>query len=289
MAKVSYSQYTMWANCPQQYKLAYIDKLGESTSNINTIFGSAMHEVLQHYLTVFFGVSKKQANQLDLKAMLLDSLRAHFVKEQAQMPEGVFVATKEEMEEFYEDGIEILNWFEKHSGKLFSKKGWELVGVEKALNLKVKENINFLGFIDVLLKHKPTGEYLIIDFKTSRSGWTKDMKKDKTKLNQLLLYKHFLSIQYKIDIEKIKVEYHIIKRKINKDFEFPIPHISSFIPAHGTNTTNKGVKDFMLFVESVFNEDGSFKDMEYPTNPGEKNKNCKWCEFRERKLCALFQ
>ena len=289
MAKVSYSQYTMWANCPQQYKLAYIDKLSESTSNINTIFGSAMHEVLQHYLTVFFGVSKKQANELDLKAMLLDSLRAHFVKEQAQMPEGVFVATKDEMEEFYKDGIEILNWFEKHSGKLFSKKGWELVGVEKALNLKVKENINFMGFIDVLLKHKPTGEYLIIDFKTSRSGWTKDMKKDKTKLNQLLLYKHFLSIQYKIDIEKIKVEYHIIKRKINKDFEFPIPHISSFIPAHGTNTTNKGVKDFMLFVESVFNEDGSYKNVEYPTNPGEKQKNCKWCEFRERKLCILFK
>jgi len=104
-----------------------------------------------------------------------------------------------------------------------------------------------------------------------------------------LLYKHFLSIQYKIDIEKIKVEYHIIKRKINKDFEFPIPHISSFIPAHGTNTTNKGVKDFMLFVESVFNEDGTYKNTEYPTNPGENNKNCRWCEFKDRKLCALFK
>ena len=61
------------------------------------------------------------------------------------------------------------------------------------------------GFIDVLLKHKESKEYYIIDFKTSRGGWTKDMKKDKTKINQLLLYKYFLSIQYKIDIEKIKV------------------------------------------------------------------------------------
>ena len=290
MAKVSYSQYTIWANCPQQYKLNYIDKLGTSTSNINTIFGTSMHEVLQHYLTVFYGVSKKQANMLDLKGMLLESLRTNFKKEQEKAPEGMIVCTKEELEEFYGDGIEILNWFEKHSDRLFSKKGWELVGVEKVLNIKVKDNIHFNGFIDVLLKHKDTKEYYIIDFKTSGRGWTKDMKKDKTKLNQLLLYKHFLSEQYKIDIEKIKVEYHIIKRKVNKDFEYPIPHISVFVPAHGTNTTKRGHKDFMEFIDTVFNEDGSFNlTADYSPNPGEKNKNCKFCEFKDRKLCSYFQ
>lgn len=290
MAKVSYSQYTMWANCPQQYKLAYIDDLSESTSNINTIFGTAMHEVLQHYLTVFYGVSKKQANELDLKKMLLDSLRENFKKEQEKAPEGIQVASKEELEEFYADGIEILNWFEKKSDTIFSKKGWELVGVERALNIKVKDNVNYMGFIDVLLKHKPSGDYLIIDFKTSRSGWTKDMKKDKTKLNQLLLYKHFLSEQYKIDINKIKVEYHIIKRKINKDFEYPIPHISVFAPANGAITVKKGVKEFMEFVHSVFREDGSYNlEADYSPNPGEKNKNCRWCEFKDKKICPLFQ
>jgi hypothetical protein len=290
MAKVSYSQYTMWANCPQQYKLAYIDKLSESKSNINMVFGTAMHEVLQHYLTVFYGVSKKQANQLDLKGMLLEALKSNFKKEQEKFSDGEVVCTKEELEEFYGDGIEILNWFEKHSDRLFSKKGWELVGVEKVLNLKVAENVNYMGFIDVLLKHKESGEYYIIDFKTSGRGWTKDMKKDKTKINQLLLYKYFLSIQYGIDIEKIKVEYHIIKRKVNKDFEYPIPHISAFIPAHGTNTTLKGYKEFMQFVNSVFNEDGSYNlDGDYTPNPGEKNKNCRWCEFKDRKLCSLFQ
>ena len=29
--RVSYSQYSMWSSCPQQYKLNYIDKLGESS------------------------------------------------------------------------------------------------------------------------------------------------------------------------------------------------------------------------------------------------------------------
>jgi hypothetical protein len=290
MAKVSYSQYTMWANCPQQYKLAYIDGLKEFNSNINTIFGTAMHEVLQHYLTVFYGVSKKQANEIDLKKMLLDSLRENFKKEQENAPEGVIVATKEELEEFYGDGLEILEWFRKKSDTIFSKKGWELVGIERALNLKVAENVNYLGFIDVLLKHKPSGDYLIIDFKTSGRGWTKDMKKDKTKLNQLLLYKHFLAEQYKIDINKIKVEYHIIKRKVNKDFEYPIPHISVFVPAHGAVTVKKGVAEFMSFVNSVFKEDGSYNlEGDFTPNPGEKNKNCKWCEFKDKKICPLFK
>ena len=183
-----------------------------------------------------------------------------------------------------------MNWFRKHGDRLFSKKGWELVGVEKPLNLKVKENVSYMGFIDVLLKHKESKEYYIIDFKTSRGGWTKDMKKDKTKINQLLLYKYFLSIQYGIDIEKIKVEYHIIKRKINKDYEFPIPHMSAFVPAHGTNTTLKGYKDFMQFVDSVFLEDGSYNlEGNFEPVPGEKNKNCRWCEFKDRKLCSLFK
>jgi hypothetical protein len=147
-----------------------------------------------------------------------------------------------------------------------------------------------MGFIDVLLKHKESKEYYIIDFKTSRGGWTKDMKKDKTKINQLLLYKYFLSIQYGIDIEKIKVEYHIIKRKINKDYEFPIPHMSAFVPAHGTNTTLKGYKDFMQFVDSVFLEDGNYNlEANFEPVPGEKNKNCRWCEFKDRKLCSLFK
>jgi hypothetical protein len=67
------------------YKHQYIDKLGESSANVHTIFGTAMHEVIQHYLTVFYGVSKKQANELNLDKMLLSKLREEFVKEKEKM------------------------------------------------------------------------------------------------------------------------------------------------------------------------------------------------------------
>ena len=68
MGRVSYSQYSMWSACPQQYKLAYIDKLGESSSNIHSIFGPAMHETLQNYLEKCLRISKSQADKMkDLK------------------------------------------------------------------------------------------------------------------------------------------------------------------------------------------------------------------------------
>ena len=42
--------------------------------------------------------------------------------------------------------------------------------------LKVKEGVNFVGFIDVLLKDKTTQDYIIIDLKTSTRGWNKYQK-----------------------------------------------------------------------------------------------------------------
>ena len=78
MGRVSFSQYNMWSSCPQQYKLNYIDKLGESSGNIHTIFGTAMHETIQHFLDVMYNVTKKQAMEIDLDLLLKDKLVEEF-------------------------------------------------------------------------------------------------------------------------------------------------------------------------------------------------------------------
>ena len=155
MAKVSYSQYGMYSTCQQQYKLKYVDKLGESSANIHTIFGSAMHETIQHFLDVMYNVTKKQALTLNLEGMLYDSLVEHFTNEKEKM-EGRFPCTKEELDEFFEDGKLILDYFTKKLDKLYSKSGFELVAIEQMLNAEVKPGVNFVGFIDVLLKDKTT-------------------------------------------------------------------------------------------------------------------------------------
>ncbi len=284
MAKVSFSQYSMWSSCPQQYKLNYIDKLGESSGNVHTIFGTGMHETIQHYLSVMYGVSKKQADEIDLDRLLLEKMKDAFTKEKNALSEGT-PCTQIELEEFFGDGRRILAWLKKNMQKFYSKSGYELVGIEIPLNAKIKEGVNFIGFIDIVLRDLAENSIIIIDLKTSTMGWNQYQKADKMKNSQILLYKKYYSELFNIPLQKIKVEYQILRRKLPEDSAFPVPHVSKHIPAHGSPSVKKVYDEFMEFINTVFDDGGGFKDIEFPKVPGAAKKNCKFCEFGNRGIC----
>ena len=284
MAKVSFSQYSMWSSCPQQYKLNYIDKLGESSGNVHTIFGTGMHETIQHYLSVMYGVSKKQADEINLDKLLLEKMKEAFTKEKNALSEGT-PCTQEQLEEFFGDGRRILAWLQKNMQKFYSKSGYELVGIEIPLNAKIKEGVNFIGFIDIVLRDMAENSIIIIDLKTSTMGWNQYQKADKFKNAQILLYKKYYSELFNIPLQKIRVEYQIMRRKLPEESAFPIPYMSKHIPPNGAPTVTKVYEEFVAFVNAVFNDDGTFKDVPFPKVPGTAKKNCKWCEFMNRGLC----
>jgi len=284
MAKVSFSQYQLYSTCPRAYKLRYIDKLGESSANIYTIFGTSIHETIQHFLSVMYGVSKKQAMEIDTDKLLLDWMRKEYIKENEKLTEGS-VCTQLELEEFYGDGRRILEWFKAKIDKFYTKTGFELVGIELPLNAKVKEGVHFIGFIDIVMRDLSDNSITIIDLKTSTMGWNKYAKSDKYKNAQIVLYKKYYSELFNIPLEKIKVEYQIMRRKLYEDAPFPIPRISRHVPANGKPTVNRVYNEFMEFVNEVFDDEGKFKDLPYPKNPGERKKNCKFCEFLQRGIC----
>jgi hypothetical protein len=284
MAKVSFSQYSMWSSCPHQYKLNYIDKLGESSSNVHTIFGSAMHETIQHYLSVMYGVSKKQADEINLDKLLLERMRENYKGEVEKMSEGT-PCTQEQLEEFYGDGRRILQWLNKHMHKFYSKSGYELVGIEIPLNATIKTGVHFIGFIDIVLRDLAENSIIIIDLKTSTMGWNQYQKADKMKNSQILLYKKYYSELFNIPLQKIKVEYQILRRKLPEDSAFPVPHVSKHVPAHGSPSVTKVYDEFMEFINTVFDDGGGFKDIEFPKVPGAAKKNCKFCEFGNRGIC----
>ena len=284
MAKVSFSQYSMWSSCPHQYKLNYIDKLGESSSNIHTIFGTAMHETIQHYLSVMYGVSKKQADEINKDKLLLERMREAYKTEAEKMSEGT-PCTQIELEEFYGDGRRILAWLDKHMHKFYSKSGYELVGIEIPLNATIKEGVHFIGFIDIVLRDVAENSIIIIDLKTSTMGWNQYQKADRLKNSQILLYKKYYSELFNIPLQKIRVEYQILRRKLPEDSAFPVPHVSKHVPAHGSPTVTKVYDEFMTFINTVFDDEGKFRDIEFPKVPGAAKKNCKFCEFGNRGIC----
>jgi ATP-dependent exoDNAse (exonuclease V) beta subunit len=276
----------MWSSCPKQYQLKYIDKLSTDQGSIATIFGTAMHLTLQKYLEVFYNDSKVAANLLNLNEMLQTNIMTAFHSAHAETPEGLYLCTLEDLEEHYEDGMLILNWFKKskNQSKFFIKRGYELVGIEIPIDFSIRNDINVVGFIDIVLKSKK-GYYTIIDFKTSTKGWGSYKKSDDKTKNQILLYKKWYSEQYKIPIDKIYAEFHILKRKISEEAEYPIPRITRFAPAQGTPSVNKAWTQFMSFVDDVFDEEGNHKIRDYEKKPG---KICEWCEF-SGKYCFPYE
>jgi len=211
MARVSFSQYSMWSSCPQQYKLAYIDGLSQSTSNIHSNV--------------------------------------------------------------------LLDWFQKSKNfnKFFSLKHDELVAIEQPINTKIAEGVNFMGFIDLIVKDTFTGKYRIIDFKTSTAGWSKYQKADAVKNSQILLYKKFYAELIGISEDMIDVEFIILKRKVAVREDIPTHRMSKHIPANGKPSINKAWTGFKGFVESVFDETGTYRlNVNYHKKP---SKLCGWCEF----------
>ncbi len=278
MTRVSYSQYSMWSSCKKQYKLKYIDELSQSTSNINLFFGTAMHEVLQHYIDVCLRVSKSQADKsINLKESLTHKMREQYLKESA---DGTLpICTKDELVEFLNDGILILEYFQKskHFNKFFDLKYDELIAIEQPINVKITEGVNFIGFIDLVVRDTFNNRYKIIDFKTSTKGWSSYQKKDNIKNAQILLYKKLYSEMLGVSPNMIDVEFIILKRKVAKVEEYPIPRISKHIPANGTPSINKAWSGFLEFIETVFDSEGNRRtDIPYPKSP---SKLCGWCEF----------
>ena len=278
MKKISYSQYSQWAVCPHKWKLNYIDELRTFKGNIHTLFGSAMHDVLQTYLTVMYNDTIKMADSLPLASMLLHRMKKYY-KEIVEDLHGEEVSSQEEMQEFYEHGLAIIEWFVKKRGMYFSKKGYELVGIEVPIEYDLPNKIKFVGYIDVLMYDTVRERYKIIDIKTSTMGWNKWAKADKTKTDQLLLYKQFYGKQNDIPLDKIDVEYFIVKRKLYDKVDWPQRRVQTFTPANGTPSINKVTNNIQSFIDECF-IDGKY-NKEHIYRKEASKKNCRFCEFNQ--------
>jgi hypothetical protein len=279
---ISYSQYSVWATCPYQWYNSYVLNLNPYSNSIHTLFGTAMHETLQNYLTVMFENSGAYADatiKLDqyFQDVFIKLYQEHYEKT------GQHISSAVEMREFFEDGKAILEWFKKKRAKYFSNRGCRLVGIELPLLVNVSNNIFLKGFIDVVIYDTDLDKLYIYDIKTSTRGWSDKEKKDEKKTAQLLLYKEFFAKQYNFDVEKIEVEFFIVKRKIFETDDFVIPRINQFKPASGKGKRRKAVDNIERFVTDCFDSVGKAIEKPYTKIVGESS--CKWCPYSGTEHC----
>ena len=281
MSRISYSQLSMFSECPLRWKLNYIDDLSVSEPSIHLLFGTAMHEVIQTWLEVMYYDSVKNANKLNLEQRLHDKMMEQFKKDKEAYGEDP--CTLEQLREFFQDGVDILDFVKKRRGDYFNKRGYKLIGCEVPIEVGLKKNIKMVGYLDIVILDEFTNTLKIYDIKTSTMGWNKWMKKDENKTQQLLLYKQFYSKQYNHPIDKIEVEYFIVKRKLWEEAMFPQKRVQKFSPASGTVSMNKVAKRLDLFLDLAFDNEG--KRISDNIVPTPSKKACRFCEFNQTEHC----
>ena len=280
--KISYSQLSMYNECPQRWKLNYVDDLSISEPSIHLLFGTAMHEVIQTWLEVMYYDSIKNADKLNLEQRLHDKMYERFQIDKEAY--GKNPCTLEEMQEFFNDGVAILDFVKKRRADYFSKRGYKLIGCEVPIDVDLKKNIKMVGYLDLVILDEVTNTLKIIDIKTSTRGWNKWMKADKNKTQQLLLYKQFYAKQYNHPIDKIEVEYFIVKRKLWENTDFPQKRVQKFVPASGKPSINKVINGLDLFLENAFDDEGNYKTDKIFALPSKKA--CRFCEFNQTEYCS---
>lgn len=259
-----------------------------------------LNEVLKYRMTEHFKeccteLQKHKAKKrvlLDLKIdskdvnrMSRDIKKEYYQQVDALTPMMMFTndeigITQDEMVEYYADGVKILNWFKDNRADYFNYRKYKLVGIELPLEFWLTKAVRYQGFLDIVLEEIETGNIVIFDLKTSEKTWSKFQKTDKNKTMQLVMYKMFYSELFNISLDKISVQFIILKRKFVKDCEYPQKRIQRVIPASGKLTINNTNNRLKNFVENCFEEDGEYKyDGFYPKIATENN--CRFCTFKD--------
>lgn len=282
---ISYSQFSMYSECPKKWSLQYKEGHKQFNSTIHTVFGTALHETLQHYLTVFYEQNGVAADKINTSEHFENALREEYSKQYKSNNKQHF-SSPQELREFYEDGIEIIRDFSKNKAKHFSKRGWYLIGVEIPITLNPHPkfpNIVYQGYIDAVLYHEPTNTIHILDIKTSTWGWGDKDKKNEIKQFQVLLYKKYFAQYFNFPIDNIEAEFFIVKRKLRKSEDFIIKRIQKYKPASGKIKIKKAEDAMLKFIEEAFDLNG-FKQVEHQPKI---NDNCKYCPFYKTYLCSV--
>lgn len=197
---ISYSEFSKFMGCGHRHLLEKYLKLAEEPPSIHLIFGNAIHAALEA------GVKKGL-----LTEGRVEHFTYQFVKEMNDKLRDSVDFKK--LDEFVAQGENILKILSVE--KMIDK--YEVVSVEEALYEKLYAQFRFKGFIDLILRNKETGRYLIIDWKTSTEPWdVSKKKKDEVFMTQMRLYKYFYGRKFSIPLDMIDCKYVVLNRLKSK-------------------------------------------------------------------------
>lgn len=260
---ISYSSISTYNKCPKKWEKQYLRNEIPFTQNIYTCFGTAMHETIQEWLYVLYHHKVKEAMEMNLDMLLYNNMVKSY-KTGLAMNKSHF-SSIDQLNEFYLDGKHILDFLKKKRSAYFTTKNNMLAGVETLLYQELSPGVMFKGLVDLVFYNSVLDEWTIVDIKTSTSGWRDNQKKNPNLTAQVILYREYFSKQFNIPIDKIDVEYFIVKRQIPKNAEFASmqKRVQQFSPASGPRKTKQVIESMERFVADTIDENGQYIDKTY--------------------------
>lgn len=137
----SFSRCHTFEMCPYKFYLIYIEKVSKR-GKFYSSYGKFIHYILEQYY-------KKIFNEQDC----IDYYIEHF---ECEVSEYIKESTRNKFFEFGLIFFENLEW---------TLNDYEILGVEKEITFTIQKR-KFIGYIDLLLRDKKTGEIVIRDHKT---------------------------------------------------------------------------------------------------------------------------
>ncbi len=253
--KFSFSQLAAFSTCPLQYKFAFVLKIPAPGDKASLIFGRVLHNVLYEFLEPL--LASKQAFQenlfgKDINKIDLSENKLLEIYESRWQGDGY--ASKEEREDYYQKGRNILKMF---SANLQNQSAPELLFLERNFSFKMGGDIikGAIDRVDLLAD----GSIEVIDYKTGNPK-EKLTYEDK---RQLILYKIFLEESYGQKVSFLSYYYLENGVKI------------SFI------AKDKEVEKLRL---EILKEISEIKKANFTPTPSEL---CRYCDFRS--ICEFKQ
>lgn len=197
---ISYSEFSKYMECGHRHLLDKFLKLTEDVPSIHLIFGNAIHSALEA------GIKNKL-----IQEARIEHFRYKFVKDMNDNMRDQSDFSK--LDEFTLQGENIIRILSIE--KLMEK--YDIISVEEPLYERLHAQYRFKGFIDLILRDKKTGRYLIVDWKTSTEMWdVSKKKKDEVFMTQMRLYKYFYARKFSIPMEQIDCKYIVLNRLKSK-------------------------------------------------------------------------
>ena len=171
----SFSSINCYKNCPKCFYLSYLQEPSlNKDENAFAQWGTLGHSLFERYAN----------GELELYELFSAYENEYNEKVTLKFPPNKYVDLGTS---YHDNGLEYFKNFDGFPDN------WEIVDSEREINLTINGNV-FIGFIDLLVKDKDTGKYIIVDHK-SKSYFKDDNERDEY-ARQLYLYSLYVKEEF---------------------------------------------------------------------------------------------